>query len=152
MNVICLESFYRSLLAFLSFVGSIISSLFKGCLGEGTLIEIERGVLLTNWLDEILLIQVLDESSGNRSTDLEFLAKESSGDAEDLWDLLEHSLVLLLIEENGVVKLFLNLDLGPGLLLSGFTLTFCGLSIFGCTRSGSFCTYLCLLSLFNNTN
>ena len=60
-----------------------------------------------------MLVHILDESSGNGTTDLEFFAKDGSGDAEDLWDLLDHSLVLLLVEENSVVKLFLNLDLGP---------------------------------------
>jgi hypothetical protein len=112
MNVICLDSFYLSLLLF-GFLSSFFSNSLKCGLGEGALIEIERSVLLTNWLDEILLVHILDKGSGDGSTNLELLAKDGSGNAEDLWDFLEHSLVLLLIQEHGVVKLLLNLDLGP---------------------------------------
>ena len=70
-------------------------------------------MLSTDWSDKALLVHILDESSGNGTTDLEFFAKDGSGDAEDLWHLLDHSLVLLLVEEYGIVKLFLNLNLGP---------------------------------------
>ena len=152
MNVICLDSFYLSLLLLGGLGSSIISSSFKSGLGEGTLIEVEGSVLLTNWLDEVLLMHVLDKGSGNGSTNLELLAEDGSGNAEDLWDFLEHSLVLLLIEEHGVVKLFLNLDLGPGLLLSSLALTFAGLSIFGGRFTCILSTYLLLLSLFDNQN
>ena len=65
---------------------------------------------------------VLDEGTSNGARNLELLAKNGSGDAEDLGDLLKHTLVLLLVEEDSVVKLFLNLGLGPGLLLSLGTL------------------------------
>ena len=74
-------------------------------------------MLISNWDNKVLLGKIFDESTGNGSTDLELLAKDSSGDAENLWNLLEHSLVLLLFEEDGIVKLLLYLDLGPGLLL-----------------------------------
>ena len=70
-------------------------------------------MLSTDWSDQALLVHVLDKGSSNRSSNLELLAKHGSGDAKNFWHLLNHSLVLLLVEENGVVKLFLNLDLGP---------------------------------------
>ena len=81
--------------------------------GLGSHVQIELGVLDTDWLDEALLVEVLDEGSGDGTTNLELFAKDSSGDTEDLWDLLEHSLVLLLIKEYGIVKLLLNLGLCP---------------------------------------
>jgi len=122
MNVICLA---KSL--FLRSGSSIISSLLKSGLGLDTLIEIEAGVLLSDWFDQLLSGKILDQSSSDGTTDLEFLTENGSGDAKNLWDLLDHSLVLLLIQEYGIVKLLLNLGLGPGLLL-GFSATFTGSS------------------------
>ena len=75
-------------------------------------------MLLTDGEDQTLVSQVLDESSGNGSANLELLAKRGSGDGKDLGDLLEELLVLPLFKEDSVVKLFLDLNLGPGLLLS----------------------------------
>ena len=108
MNVICLA---KSL--FLRSGSSIISSLLKSGLGLDTLIEIEAGVLLSDWFDQLLSGKILDQSSSDGTTDLEFLAENGSGDAKNLWDFLDHSLVLLLIQEYGIVKLLLNLGLGP---------------------------------------
>ena len=122
MNVICLA---KSL--FLRSGSSIISSLLKSGLGLDTLIEIEAGVLLSDWFDQLLSGKILDQSSSDGTTDLEFLTENGSGDAKNLWDLLDHSLVLLLIQEYGIVKLLLNLGLCPGLLL-GFSATFTGSS------------------------
>ena len=70
-------------------------------------------VLWSNWVNHFLLVKLFNESSSNRSTDLEFLTKNGSGDAEQFGDILSHSLELLLVEEDGVVKLFLDLDLSP---------------------------------------
>jgi hypothetical protein len=81
-------------------------------------VEIEGVVGITDAHDVATSSHVVDEGTSNGAGNLELLAKDGSGDAEDLGDLLEHSLVLLLIEEDSVVKLFLNLGLGPGLLLS----------------------------------
>ena len=122
MNVICLA---KSL--FLRSGSSIISSLLKSGLGLDTLIEIEAGMLLSDWFDQLLSGKILDQSSSDRTTDLEFLAENGSGDAKNLWDLLDHSLVLLLIQEYGIVKLLLNLGFCPGLLL-GLSATFTGSS------------------------
>lgn len=113
-------------------------------------IEIELGVLGTNWSNELLLEEILDEGSGNRTTNLELFAENGSSDAENLWDLLDHSLVSLLLEEDGVVKLFLDLGFGPWLLLGFSSLGFAtlgGLSILWCAFTCILRTYLCLLSL-----
>ena len=108
-----------SLLLLGSFFG--VSGGFLGsCLSLASHVEVKLGVLGTDWLDQTLLVKVLDEGSGNGTTNLEFLAENGSGDAENFRNLLNHSLVLLVLEEDGVVKLFLYLDLGPGLLF-GFT-------------------------------
>jgi hypothetical protein len=147
-----------SFLDFLNLLGLLVGLLKVSCgfLGSGlsltSHIEIELGVLGTNWLDELLLEEILDEGSGNRTTNLELLAKYGSGDTEDLWDLLNHSLVSLLLKEDGVVKLFLDLGLGPGLLLGFSTLSFGrttlgSLSILGRAFTCILTTYLCFLSL-----
>ena len=70
-------------------------------------------MLSTNWSDQALFVHVLDKGTCNGTSDLELFAKDGSGNAKNLWHFLDHSLVLLLIEENGVVKLFLNLNLSP---------------------------------------
>ena len=89
-------------------------------------------MLYTDWFDQALFVHILNKGTCNRSSNLKLLAKNGSGDAKNLWHLLNHSLVLLLVEEHGIVKLFLNLNLGPGLLLCfGSSLRFSLLGIFG---------------------
>ena len=111
MNVIC---FGKSLCLILGGSGGgFISSLLESCLGGDSLIEIEGRVLLSNWLDQLFSGKILDQSSGDGTTNLELFTENGSGNAEDLWDLLDHSLVLLLIQEYGVVKLLLYLGLCP---------------------------------------
>mgnify|MGYP000992124345 CR=1 FL=1 len=109
MNVIC----FGISCFFLGGGSGIISSLLKSGLGLDTLIEIEAGMLLSNSFNQLFSGKILDQSSGDGTTDLELFAKDSSGDAKDLWDFLNHSFVLLLIQEYGVVKLLLDLCLGP---------------------------------------
>ena len=92
---------------------SISCSFLGSGFGLGSHVQIELGVLDTDWLDEALFVEVLDEGSGDGTTNLELLAKDGSSDAENLWDFLDHSLVLLVLEEDSVVKLFLDLNLGP---------------------------------------
>ena len=65
-------------------------------------------------------MKVSDHTSCNRAVDLELVNKLRDGDREELGSLLGDSLVCLGIEENGIVKLFLYLDLGPALLF-GFS-------------------------------
>lgn len=95
------------------FGGSLLSSR----LGLLASVKVEGVVLVTDLHDITAGGHIVDEGTSNGAGNLELLAKNGSGDAEDLGDLLEHSLVLLIIEEDSVVKLFLNLGLGPGLLL-----------------------------------
>jgi len=143
---------FRKIRSFLVLGGSsscIIGSLLGSGLGKSSLVKIERSVLLSDGLDETLGSKVLDECSGDGTANLELLGEDGSSDAEDLGDFLEHSLVALLLEEDGVVHLLLNLDLGPGLLLrlglaSGFLRR---LSVFGCACTRILCTLLLLLSL-----
>ena len=110
MNVIC---FGKSLFILGGSSSGFISGLLESCLGLDSLIEIEGRVLLSNWLDQLFSGKILDQSSGDGTTDLELFAENGSGNAKDLWDLLDHSLVLLLIQEYGVVKLLLYLGLCP---------------------------------------
>ena len=94
-------------------LGSFSRSLLGGSLGVLTLVKSESTVLVTDGGDQTFVRQVLQKASGNGTANLELLAEDSSGDAEDLGNLLDHSLVLLLLEENSVIKLFLDLNLGP---------------------------------------
>ena len=127
----------------LSFSGSFLSSGF----GLASHVEVKTSVLYTDWFDQALFVHILNKGTCNRSTNLELLAKNGSGDAKNLWHLLNHSLVLLLVEENGVVKLFLNLNLGPGLLLCfGSSLGLSLLGVLGGVFALILCTDLCLFS------
>ena len=118
-HTICTKGFS---LLFLRSLKSFSLGLLQGGLGRASHVEVKGGVLLSDGLDKILLVEVLDDGSCDGTIDLELLAEDGSGDAEDLGNLLEHSLVLLLLEIDGIVKLFLDLDLSPGLLLSLGTL------------------------------
>ena len=70
-------------------------------------------MLGTNRKNHTSLGEFFDECASNRSSDLKLFTEYSSGDNQNLGYLLEHSLELLLIKENAVIKLFLDLDLGP---------------------------------------
>lgn len=95
------------------FGGSLLSS----GLSLLALVKVEGVMLVADADDDATVSHILDEGTSNGARNLELLAKHGSGDAEDLGDLLRHSLVLLIIEEDSVVKLFLDLGLSPGLLL-----------------------------------
>ena len=110
-------------------------------------------MLIANWNNKATGSHVLDESTSNGASDLELFAEDGSGDAKDLRNFLDHSFVLLLVEEDGVVKLLLNLGLGPGLLLGLGTLgalTLCSLRILGRGLAGILTRDLLLLSLYIN--
>ena len=70
-------------------------------------------MLDTDWDDQILLVEFLDECSGNGPTNFKLLNKNCSCDAKDLWYFFDHSLELLLVKVDGVIKLLLYLGLGP---------------------------------------
>ena len=55
--------------------------------------------------------------AGHGSVDLELVTHLRNSDGQELGRLLDDSLVCLLVEEDSVVNLFLDLDLGPALLL-----------------------------------
>lgn len=86
--------------------------------------------MVADALDGAFLGEVLDETAGNGTVDLELLHKRGAGDAEDLGDLLADLGKALLVKEDLVVELVLDLDLGPGLLL--------GLSTLGSLANGGF--------------
>ena len=79
--------------------------------------------MITNLSDEILGGEISEDSSGYRTVDLEFITENGNCKSLDPWCFLTNSLICFLIEENGVVKLFLYLDFSPTLLLC-FTTSF----------------------------
>jgi hypothetical protein len=62
-------------------------------------------------------VKISDHTSGDGTVDLELVDQLRNSDSEELGCLLGDSLVCLSVEEDSVVKLFLDLDLGPALLL-----------------------------------
>ena len=119
----CLEkkNFHSLRISLLRFLGSLSSSLVSGLLegsqGLNTLEEGEFGVLGSDGLDETLLLELVEEHTGDGSVHLELLNEHGAGDAEDLGNFVHELIVALLIKEDVVVKLILDLDLGPALLL-----------------------------------
>ena len=70
-------------------------------------------MLLTNSLDETLLLELGEEDASDGTVDLEFLDETGTGDGENLGDLVHQLIVSLLVKENVVVKLILDLHLSP---------------------------------------
>ena len=70
-------------------------------------------MLLSDWQKKFSLLELLDKCTGNGSTDLELFAEDSSGNAENLGNFLEHSFEAGLFQIDGIIKLFLNLNLCP---------------------------------------
>ena len=68
---------------------------------------------MSNGFEEVLRDEVVDQETGNGSVNLELLAEDGSGDAQDFGDFVGELLVSLLIEEDFIVELVLDLDLGP---------------------------------------
>ena len=108
-------------------------------------------MLSSDWDNESSLAKFLDEGACNRTADLELFTDNSSGDTKDFGYRLEHSFELRVLEENGVVKLFLDLNFSPALLLGLGSLAssflFRQLCTFGCAFRRILATYLCLFSL-----
>ena len=73
--------------------------------------------MLADLSDEALAGEISDDRSGDGAVHLELVDQLRHGDREELGCILDDSVVGLLIEEDRVVKLFLDLDLGPALLL-----------------------------------
>jgi hypothetical protein len=118
----------RSLLLLLCGSSSgVLGSLLKSGLGLDSGEELEVRVAIANGLDDASLHTVTDQCACDRAVYLELFAEVGAGDAQDLCHLLGHLFVALLIEEDVVVELVLDLDLGPALLL-GLAALLAGLS------------------------
>jgi hypothetical protein len=72
-----------------------------------------------------------NESSGDRSINLELFHDDGARDAENLWHFRADLIEALLVQEDVAVELVLNLGLGPGLLLCFGTLGLVSLSALG---------------------
>ena len=148
MSNLCSRVFF---LLLIGGFGSFIFESLGGGFGLSSLVEIETAVLCADWDQKLSRVQVLDESTSNGTTDLEFFAKNGSGDTENFWNLLKHLFKISLLEEHSVIKLFLNLDLSPTLLLSfsfSCCLLFGHLGALGLPFSRVFRADLCFFSLF----
>ena len=82
-------------------------------------------VLRSYWGNKISLVELFNESTSDGSTNLELLTEDGSGDAKDIWNTFAHSFELDFLEEDGVVKLFLDLNFSPTLFLGLFTFSCC---------------------------
>ena len=102
----------------LGFSGSsLFGSLLESRLGLDSTEDLEVGVAVADGANGAALEAVPDEGASDRSVDLELFAERGAGDAENLCHFLRNLFVALLLEEDIVVELVLDLDLGPGLLL-----------------------------------
>ena len=70
-------------------------------------------------LDLTLLLQVPDSYPRQAPVDLQPLDEDALADEAEGRDLLEDTVVGRLVEDNGVLRLVLDLALGPLLLLCG---------------------------------
>ena len=73
--------------------------------------------MVTNLSDETLRVKISEHFSSNSTIDLEFIADNGHSETLEFGCFLHDSLVSFSIEEDGIVKLFLYLYLGPTLLL-----------------------------------
>ena len=93
-----------------------------------------------------------DETSGDRSVNLELFHDDRARDAENLGHLCADFVEALLVEEDIIVELVLNLGLGPGLLLGLGSLALVGLGALGGTRALIFYRLLCFSLLHVRSN
>ena len=97
--------------------GLVGGGLLESRLGVHAGEKVPGRVGVSNSLDESLGMEISEEGTSDRSVNLELLAESGSGDTEDLGDVLGQLVVSVLVEEDFVVKLILDLNFGPGLLL-----------------------------------
>lgn len=130
-------------------LSSFVFGSLGGRFGLSTLVEIEWTMLVTDWDQQLSRVEILDQSTSNGTTDLELFAKNGSCNTEDLRNFLFHFLHISGLEEDSIVKLFLDLDFSPTLLLgfyfSGFL--FSQLCTFGLALRCVLRAYLCFFSL-----
>ena len=118
--------------------------LLEGRLGKSSSEETKVGAAdIANWLDLSGAGQMRDQSSSDRSINLELFHDDGAGNAKNLGQLGADLIKTLLIEEDIVVELVLNLGLGPGLLLCLGTLGFVSLSALRGARTLIFYRLLC---------
>ena len=92
---------------------SLSSLLLLGELGVLTGVDSEVSVVISNLSDEILCVKISDHLSRDGAIDLELVGHLAYGNNQELGSFLGNSLVKLGVEEDGIVQLFLYLDLGP---------------------------------------
>ena len=89
-------------------------------------------------------MKISDHTSCDGTVDLELVDQFGDSDSEELGCLLGDSLVSLRIEEHGIVKLFIFLDLDPAILLGLFT---CTLSRLSSSLAAFALIFSCILAL-----
>ena len=72
-----------------------------------------------NLLNMALLRKMADRNTGERAVDFETLDEDGLGDEAEGGDFLENTVVCRLVKGDGVLRLVLDLSLGPLLLLCG---------------------------------
>lgn len=106
--------------------------LLESGLGLGAGVEGELGIAnISNGLDFSGCGARSEDTAGDRSIYLELFHDDGASQTEDLWHLLHDLVESLLIQENIVVKLVLDLGLGPGLLLGFGSLSLLSLGTLG---------------------
>ena len=95
----------------------LFGGLLEGRLGLDSTEDLEVRVAVADSSNGAALEAVPDEGASDGSVHLELFAERGAGDAENLCHFLRNLFVALLVEEDVVVELVLDLDLGPGLLL-----------------------------------
>ena len=125
--------------------GLFLSLLLEGRLGVLTRVEREVGAIdFADCLNFSGAGHVSEETSGDRSINLELFHDDGASEAKNLWHLRADLVEALLVQEDIVVELVLDLSLGPGLLLCLGTLAFVSLSALSGARTLIFCRLLCL--------
>jgi hypothetical protein len=113
------------------------------CFQLSSTVKIEGWVMISNLSDELLVKKFSKCSSSYWSIDFELVAHNWYGQWLDSRSFFANSFPAFLIDEDGIVKLFLYLYLGPTLLFS-----LASLSVFSIFTAGlSFMVSLLLVSL-----
>ena len=128
--------------------GLLLGLLLKSRLGFAS--GVEREIATGNITDRSDISgagKVSQETPGDRSINLELFHDSGARDHQNLWHLRADLVESILVEEHLVVKLVLNLGLGPGLLLSLGSLGLVRLGALGSGCSLIFSRLLIRLSL-----
>ena len=94
------------------------SSSLSSLLALSALVEIESVMVVSKKGDLVLCIQFFKASSSHGTVDLELVAHDRKGNHVHLWHISLNSVPLLWLKVHCIVKLILDLNLGPALLLS----------------------------------